>query len=285
LADEGKDDRTAFDAARGLVEDSDVKEDAAVLATVLTASPSLRAKLFANPTTAIGKELPPRKYWDSGIDPRWFGKKAYQRFLARRSYRAQLAKAVLENLADRVEHKELAATVNTEAVYEEFFEPVVRAAQKSFVWVLRLSVAAFFVGVGLIAAGVYVAVHPPPKIDATIVGSIFGGSGAISALGAVFAMVVRGISTATTNHAKLRPVLTGFATELGQLRAYAEPSHDGTRERAKADGQADAEDGKTTAANNFCSVQEVNLAIDAAMKAAVELMPSETPEQSQDPEP
>lgn len=36
------------------------------LASVLTATPALRAKLFANPTRAIGSNLPPAKYWEYG---------------------------------------------------------------------------------------------------------------------------------------------------------------------------------------------------------------------------
>ena len=38
-------------------------EDAKRLATILTASPNLRAKLFANPTKVVGKQIPRRKYW------------------------------------------------------------------------------------------------------------------------------------------------------------------------------------------------------------------------------
>ena len=60
-----------------------------------------------------------------------------------------------------------------------------------------LSWAAFVVGVGLIGIGTYVGVRPPKGVDGTIVASIFGGSGAISALGSVFGMAVNGIRQAT----------------------------------------------------------------------------------------
>jgi hypothetical protein len=58
--------------------------------------------------------------------------------------------------------------------------------------------------------------------DSTVLASVFGGSGAISALGAVYAMATQGIRDATLDHARVRVVLTAFATQIGQLRAIIE---------------------------------------------------------------
>jgi hypothetical protein len=179
------------------------------LVTLLTASPSLRAEFFADPETAIENHLPSAKNWDSGLDPtwlgfNWFAHRTRERRLCRRLYRARLGKALLEELAKRVKAQHLSATINTEAIYEEYFAPAVRASQRSFDWTIRLSIAVFVVGCLLIASGVVVALHPVNGVDSTILASIFGGSGAISALGGVYATVLRGMSGATTDHARLR---------------------------------------------------------------------------------
>jgi hypothetical protein len=51
-----------------------------------------------------------------------------------------------------------------------------------------LSIGVFLVGVGLIVVGVYIAIESPAGTNSTVVANIFGGSGAVSALGSVFAM-------------------------------------------------------------------------------------------------
>lgn len=190
------------------------------LATVLTATPNLRAKFFANPTRAIGRNLPPVKYWEYGDDYGWLS--WIKRYRWHRKLRALLAEAIVLKIAERVSNKQLSSTVNTDAVFEDFFAPIVRVSQRSFTSVFVLSWAAFLAGLGLIGSGVYVALTPQASVDSTVVATVFGGSGAVSALGAVFAMAKEGIRDAALDHARLRAVLTGFATQLGQLRAVAE---------------------------------------------------------------
>jgi hypothetical protein len=122
-------------------------------------------------------------------------------------------------------------------------------SQRSFYTIFLLSIGAFLAGVGLIISGVYIANHPPDGTNSTIVASIFGGAGAISALGSVFAMAKSGIREATSDHARLRVVLTGFATELGQLRALAE--------------------GKEGSRPTVDSVTKINLQIRESMRSAL----------------
>jgi len=223
------------------------------LALLLTATPSLRAKLFANPTKQVGRSLPSGKYWDYGSSAKW---NLFVRWSDRRKARRELAEAVLRTIAEQVERHELAATVNTDAVFEDFFAPIVKASQWSFSSVTLLSWGTFMVGVGLIIAGVVVAISPPAHVNSTVIASIFGGSGAVSALGAVYATAKRGIRQVTADVARLRMVLTAFATQLGQLRALAEA--------APQPGVAPA---------NVSSVTRLNKEITTAMKGAVDLIP------------
>jgi hypothetical protein len=99
-------------------------------------------------------------------------------------------------------------------------------------------------------------VASPGDTNSTVVGSVFGGSGTIAALGSVYAMATRGIREATIDHARLRMVLTAFATQLGQLRAYAERPPD-------KDHLPDVPD-----------ITALNEAIGAAMVGALQLVPS-----------
>jgi hypothetical protein len=233
-----------------------VDRDRGSLAGVLTATPNLRAKFFANPTKTVGSNLPPTKYWDygDGVYPLWQWIKRYR---WRRRVRACLAQAILEEIASQIKDNKLSSTVNTDAVFEDFFAPIVRVSQRSFTSVFALSWAAFAAGLVLIGFGVYIAVHPPSSGNSTVVATVFGGSGAISALGAVFAMATRGIRDAALDHARLRAVLTALATQLGQLRAIAERP---------------VEDlGK---AIDLKPVEEINSDITRAMESALKMIPS-----------
>jgi hypothetical protein len=228
--------------------------DADYLAALLTATPSLRAQFFGNPIRAIGKSLPPSKYWDyHGGSSMWLPWFWYQPLRYRRERRA-LAKAVFDKVASQVENQTLSSSINTDSVFDEFFSPIVRASQRSYTSVYLLSWAAFVIGVGLIGIGTYIGVHPPKGINGTIVASIFGGSGAVSALGSVFAMAVKGIQEATSDLARVRVVLTAFATQLGQLRAQFEGSSNSTEQPT------------------FGSVLALNQAIGEAMGSAIASM-------------
>jgi len=144
-----------------------------------------------------------------------------------RAARRTLAKEVFDKVAGQVVDHTLLSSINTDSVFDEFFSPVVRASQRSYTSIYLLSWAAFVIGVGLIGIGTYIGIHPPKGIDGTTVASVFGGSGAVSALGSVFGMAVSGIRQATSDLARVRVVLTAFATQLGQLRAQFEGSSTG----------------------------------------------------------
>lgn len=223
------------------------------LAKLLTSTPSARAKLFANPTRYVGRSMPPDRYWEyPEVSDSWWPLTKWLQF---RRGRRRLATQVLADIAEQIGNDGLASTVNTDAVFEEFFTPIVKTSQQSFSSVFLLSWAAFFAGLGLIGVGSYIAISPPAKVDSTVVSSIFGGSGAISALGAVYTMAKQGIREATLDHARLRMVLTGFATQLGQLRALAEAST------------------KPTAAD-LDMAEKINAAVTSAMDGALDNLPS-----------
>jgi len=245
LATEKRPGRT--DTDRGLT-------DADYLAALLTATPSLRAQFFGNPIRTIGKALPPSKYWDyEGGSSIWFPWFWYQPLRYRKARRT-LAKEVFDKVAGQVEDQTLSSSINTDSVFDEFFSPIVRASQRSYTSIYLLSWAAFVIGVGLIGIGTYIGIHPPKGIDGTTVASVFGGSGAVSALGSVFGMAVSGIRQATSDLARVRVVLTAFATQLGQLRAQFEGSSTSTDQPT------------------FSSVVALNKAIGEAMGSAITSM-------------
>jgi hypothetical protein len=87
-----------------------------------------------------------------------------------------------------VKEGDLSSTVNTDSVFEDYFRPIVRASELGFNTMFALSIGVFLVGVGLIVAGVYIAIESPAGTNSTVVANIFVGSVAVSALGSVFAM-------------------------------------------------------------------------------------------------
>jgi hypothetical protein len=207
-------------------DDTKIKDEAETLATLLTATTNLRARFFANPAREAGKSLPPVKYWNYPPPPgwRWLPWYWYGSPFRYRNERRRLAEAVLEQMIGKVGDQKITAAVNTDSVFEEYFAPIVKVSQRSFTSVYLLSIAAFVAGLGLIGVGTYIAVSPRSGTNSTVVASVFGGSGAISALGAVYAMATKGIRDATLDHARVRVVLTAFATQIGQLRAIIERS-------------------------------------------------------------
>src|SRR5207244_1472336 len=127
--------------------------------------------LFANPTKMVGKQLPARKYWDYEIDPYYLIRHPWRFFAMRHLYRATLAKQTLEEIAVRIDKAKLLAVVNTDAVFEDFFGPIVKVSQRTFTGVFWLSVLAFGVACGLLGAGVYIAIYPPASGDSTVISS------------------------------------------------------------------------------------------------------------------
>lgn len=236
----------------------EITREADVLSTLLISTPSLRARFFANPTSEVGKNLPPAKSWDYARPLAWWCPWLWPGSPFRfREERKRLAKAMLINIEHQVAQLKLKASVNADSVYEEYFAPIVQVSQRSFAAVCALSIAAFAAGIALIAVGAYVAIASPAGTNSTVVASIFGGSGAASALGSVYTMSTSGIREATADLARVRVVMTAFATQLGQLLAIIEKQQDDTGTAA------------TAAAAN-----PINTYIGSAMNAALAGIPS-----------
>jgi hypothetical protein len=226
------------------------------LAALLTATPSARAQFFSNPMKVIGRSLPPPKFWDYGRARwAWLPWYWYRPLLYRRQRRA-LAQEIFNRVAGAVVDQTLSSSINTDTVFDEFFSPVVRISQRSYSSVYILSWAAFVAGLALIGVGAYVGIEPPARVNGTVVAGIFGGSGAISALGSAYGMSVTGIRQASSDLGRVRIVLTAFATQLGQLRALYESSS--TSEQVPT---VDA-------------VQQLNQSIATALSGALAGMPS-----------
>lgn len=219
---------------------------------MLTATPSARAKLFANPVRYVVKNLPARRYWRYTEMP--YDRHLLRRWLDVRNARKLLAQALLMHIAGEVKGKKLAATVNTDAVYEESFAPIVRVSRQSFTSVFALSLGAFVAGLGLIGSGVYIAIFPPSAGNSTLLASIFGGSGAISALAAIYTLATSGIRDATLDHARLAMVMTSAAAQLGPLRALADTVQE-------------------TSSPKLTSVTAINQAVTLAMDDALNHIP------------
>jgi hypothetical protein len=126
---------------------------------------------------------------------------------------------VLQKIQGEISNLKVKADVNADSVFEEYFAPIVKVSQRSFATVYALSIAAFITGVCLIAVGAYVAIASPSGTNSTVVASIFGGSGALSALGSLYKLATTGITEAMDELARVRIVMTSFATQLGQIRA------------------------------------------------------------------
>jgi hypothetical protein len=225
------------------------------LAIILTATPGLRARFFADPTKEIGRQLPARKYWEYDLHTKPWRVIGSWREL--RKTRAVIAQKVVRRIAADITGGKLSSSINTDAVFAEFFAPIVQVSQRSFSTVFLLSWGAFLAGLVLIGSGIYIAVASPGDSNSTVVGSVFGGVGAIGALGSVYAIAKQGIREATIDHARLRMVLTAFATQLGQLRALAERPPDPSAKPPEMD-----------------DVARLNDAIGLSMAGAVNLVPS-----------
>lgn len=262
-----------------------VRKDSPALVTLLTCTPNLRAKFFANPTRAVVRSLPPVRSWDYQY-PSWGWLPWRWRPFRYHKERRLLAKQILENVTKGVGDQKVVASVNTDSVFEEYFRPIVRVSQRSFTSVYVLSIAAFVIGIGLIVFGAFVAIHPLAGTNSTVVSSVFGGSGAISALGAVYAMATRGIREATLDHARVRVVLTAFATQLGQLRAIMEqpiisvngnPAPKAAAGAAAGTGSAPGSPPAAAKANgkkDLSDATRLNDSIEKSMKAALDAIPS-----------
>lgn len=228
-------------AANTVPEDRSVRD----LVDLLTSTPKLRAALFANPTRTVWQWLPAAKEWNypepSRDKDHWKWRIWPWNWQHYRAERRKLAWKLLNEVARRMEALdppggsdprggELKAALSTDSVFEEYFEPIARASQRSFSTVYILSWTVFVLGALLVIFGVVIGLHPPKGVNSTVIASVFGGAGAVSSLGSVYTLSVSGIRSATLDLATMRVVLAGFSAEFGQLRVFAETKH------LKADG-------------------------------------------------
>ncbi len=137
----------------------------------------------------------------------------------------QKVDSLREDVASRTAAKvkdnaEMASTVHAEAVTRQFFGEAIRNPELTFRAIVGLSVGTFVIGVALIVVGLVAAVRND-NLNDTIVASVFGGGGVISTLTSLYTLARKGLRQANANHAQIRLVLTGFASELGHLRAFS----------------------------------------------------------------
>ncbi len=216
--------------------------DAKQTAEQIAANPAIRARYLKDPYAAVEQAVPARP-------PLGLGILGPLRILSpgvdkeTKQLREEVLAAVTEVTKDE---PETASMRHAEAVMEQFFQAAIRNPERSFLSILGMSGLTFVVGLALVGVGVYVGLAGGDTTQDTVVASVFGGAGVFGALGSVYALARRGVSLANSNHAQIRLVLTGFATELGHLRALD--------------------------LQEFGQVSEVNQKIREAMKAAVELI-------------
>ncbi len=209
----------------------DQELDATAIARQIATTPGLRAKYFEDAPAAIAGVVGAKRQFGLGVDSET--KKLREQALAKVP-------------AMMLEKAEAASSAHSEAVMAQFFKGAIRNPELSFRFILWLSIATFAAGIALVAAGLVTAFITDDATRTTVVASVFGGSGVAGVLGSVYALARRGVSQANANHAQLRLILTGFATELGHLRAYD--------------------------LNEFDKIEQVNMKIREAMQACVDLI-------------
>lgn len=182
---------------------TDSETSAAEIAMQIAANPDLRARFFKDPAAMIADAVPTERF-GLGVD----------RDTKRR--RQQVFAEVSKALAEK---PEAASSAHAEAVMRQFFREAIRNPELSFVSILGLSVATFAVGTALVVAGLVMVTVGDESTRNAVIAGVFGGSGIIGALGSVYTLARRGVSVANCDHAQIRLILSGFATELGHLRA------------------------------------------------------------------
>lgn len=182
---------------------TDSEASAAEIALQIAANPDLRAKYFKDPAAMVADAVPPDR----------FGLGVHRDTRRRRQQ-------VLFEVSKALEEKpETASSAHAEAVMRQFFREAIRNPELSFVSILGLSIATFAVGAALVVAGLVMVSVGDESTRNAVIAAVFGGSGVIGALGSVYTLARRGVSVANCDHAQIRLVLSGFATELGHLRA------------------------------------------------------------------
>ncbi len=181
----------------------------AQVAQQIAADPQLRARYFENAGEVIAEAVPSARPFGIGVDKETKN--------LRRQVLAKIPKAMKE---------EAASSFSADAVIKQFFKEAIRNPELTFKFILGFSVAAFAVGVALVVAGLAIASVGDDNTQNTIIATVFGGMGVTGALGSVYTLTRRGVSEANTDHARIRLVLWGFATEVGHLRSLHKDNDD-----------------------------------------------------------
>jgi hypothetical protein len=183
---------------------ADPAPDATAIARQIVSSPRQRAKLFDDPRAAVAEAVPTKGPFGLTVDPDT----------------KELRRQVLEKIPNEMKKGEKASSVHADAVIEQFFQEAIRNPELSFLSILGLSIATFLVGLALIAVGLARVFVGDVTTQEAVIASLFAGGGFAGALGSIYTLTRTGVSLANARHAQLRLILTGFATELGHLRAF-----------------------------------------------------------------
>jgi hypothetical protein len=173
--------------------------DAAEIADQIRTNPSLRARLLANPRAVVNSVIPVKRI-GVGVDDEI----------------VSLREEVLTELAKQaVWQPEDWSMRHAEAVIRQFFDQAIRNPQTSFAVTVLMTCIVFITGLSFAIAGIFVGLGG----DKELLGAVLVASGVIGTIGALFAIARRGVDNANANHAQIRLILAGFASELGHLRA------------------------------------------------------------------
>lgn len=184
--------------------------DAKQTAQQLAASPGIREKFLKDPYAAVQQAVPAKAPLGLGI----LG-------LGVDEETKELRKEVLTALTELAEQDaiEHASARHAQRVIDQFFKAAIRNPELTFRSILAMSGLALLVGLALVVAGLVVGLGAEENTENSVIASVFGVGGVFGALGSVYTLVRRNVTLANANHAQIRLVLTGFATELGHLRA------------------------------------------------------------------
>ena len=182
---------------------ADAGPSAAEIAKQIVSNPQRRAKFLRDENKVVAQAVKRSRRFGR-VDPETENK------------RSEVVTEFFNALED---NSEAASALHARAVMIEFFEAAIRNPERSFITNLLLSILAFLVGVALMVAGVVTGLSGDASTQDTVIASLFGATGVIGTLGVVFNLASKGVSRANADHAQIRLVLTGFATELGHLRS------------------------------------------------------------------
>jgi hypothetical protein len=173
--------------------------NATEIADQIRTNPSLRAKLLDDPRAVVNRVIPVKRIGVGSDDEI-----------------VNLREEVLTELAKQaVWQPEDWSMRHAEAVIRQFFDQAIRNPQTSFAVTILMTSIIFITGLTFTIVGIVVGLDR----DKEVLGAVLVASGIIGTLGALFAIARKGVDNANANHAQIRLILAGFASELGHLRA------------------------------------------------------------------